>query len=296
MAHSFITDQAGPIASTALAVLQRQIVLGGLVYRDVSRDFGRGVGDTVTIPKPATLTARVYDRTPVGTPPAMPPIVLDEVTETGVPVTIDRHTYSAVGMPDEDDALNLRDFARQVLAPQMTAVAVDIEETVAARFAAHPATDDVTVESAKDIVGAWEFLTNNKVPMAGRYLVMGSAFAGALLRDDLLVRADASGDTTALRQAAFRPLFGFQPYESLYIPADTAYAFTREAVALATVTPRSPRGATSSSLVSEGGVTMRWLSDYDPAFLRDRSIVSILSGTAAVAPERLVRLKLAAAG
>lgn len=285
MANSFITGQAGPIARTALAVLQRQIVLGGLVYRDVSRDLGRGVGDTITIPKPATLTARVFDR---ATPTA---ITLDSITETGVTVTINRHTYSAVALPDEDDALNLTDFARQVLAPQMTAVAEDIESQVAARFAAHAATDDITVNDAKGIVDAWEYLTNNKVPMGARYLVMGSAFAAMLLKDDLIVRADASGDTTALRQAAFRPLFGFQPYESLYIPADTAYAFSREAIALATVTPRAPRGATASSVVSEGGVTMRWLSDYDPAFLQDRSIVSILSGTAEVAPERVVRLK-----
>lgn len=299
MANDFLTAQQGPIASVGLEILRRQIVLPALVWRDVSTDLNRKQGDTVTIPRPATLTGRRYDRTPTGTPAVMPPIVLDELAETGIPITIDTHHYSAVAIEDEDDALNLRDFARQILAPQMIAVAEDLENSVAAAFASLPATNDITVAAADTdpvlrIIEAHTYLSENKVPNRGRVLLMGPAFAGRMLADDRFSRADSAGDTTALRTAAFTPKYGFQPYESLAIPTNEAYAFTREAVAMATVTPRNPRGATASATVNESGVVMRWLSDYDAAYLRDRSIVSILAGSKLIDEDRIVRLKLGA--
>lgn len=295
MANDFLTANAGAIAQVALEQLARQSVLPNLVHRDVERAFTGGVGATVTIPVPATLTARRYTQ---ALRTANTPITLDNIDESGVPVTIDTHTYSAVGIPDEDEALNISDFARQVLAPQMSAVAEDVENSLAARFATLAATNDITIATADtdptlSLVDAGAFLSGNKVAQSNRFLVMGSNFAARLLKDDRVSRADAAGDSTALETAQFKNIFGFTPYESLAIGADEAYAFSRDAVALATVTPRNPRGATASESVVANGITLRWLSDYDPAYLRDRSIVSVLSGTALIDPNRIVRLKLA---
>lgn len=405
MANDFLTAQSGPIAQVALQTLYRQIVLPNLVWRDFSTQVA-GQGDTVTIKKPATLRARRYT---AALRNAGTPITLDDVTEGGVPVTLDTHSYSAVGIPDEDEVLEIQNFATQVLAPQTHAVAEDLEDVVAAVFTgatntaevqtvtitgtptggsftltysgqttaaiAYNATaatvqtrlnalsnidegdvaagggpgpgtaytvtfdselgdvaemtatgsltggttpavavttttagaagsiGEVTVpifdgtaanDPALGLVGGWEMLTENKVPnSSNRFLVMGARFAGNLLKSERVSRVDASGTDTALRRAAFNTLYGWLPYESLAIPSDQAYGFTREAVALATATPRNPRGATASEAVNSNGVMMRWLSDYDPNFLRDRSIVSVISGGKLVDPARVVRFKLA---
>jgi len=143
-----------------------------------------------------------------------------------------------------------------------------------------------------DIIKAHTFLSNNKVRTANRFLVMGPTFAGVMLADDRFSRADVSGDATSLQTAAFKPTYGFMPFESLTIPTNEAFAFSREAIAMATVTPRNPRGATASESVRANGMVLRWLSDYDPAFLRDRSIVSMLSGSKLVDSTRIVRMKL----
>lgn len=297
MANDFLTTQSGPIARTALAILRRSIVLPSLVYRDFQNDFRGGQGDTVTIRKPATLTARRYTR---ATDPNSPnSITLDNVTETGVSVTLDTYSYSAVAIPDEDAVLEIANFATQVLAPQVQAVAEDMEDALATTFASLAATNDITVSSGDadpslELIPAHTFLSENKVPQAGRVLVMGSQFAGVMLADDRVSRVDASGTDTALRTAQFSPMFGFTPYESLAIPSDTAYAFVREAVGMATVTLPNPRGATASETVNDSGMTLRWLSDYDGLALQDRSIVSGLSGGAIIDANRIVRLKLGA--
>ncbi|MCA1675358.1 MAG: hypothetical protein LC799_25280 [Actinobacteria bacterium] len=405
MANDFLTAQSGPIAQVALQTLYRQIVLPMLVWRDFSAQTA-GQGDTVTIRKPATLTARRYS---AALRNAGTPIVLDDVTETGIPVTLDTHSYSAVAIPDEDDVLEIANFATQVLAPQTKAVAEDLEDVIAAVLTAATTTSEVQTvtitgtptsgnftltyrgattaniaynatvatvlaqlnalstinegdvavgggpgpgtpytvtfdpelgnvdqmsaahtfgggttpnvavttttagvsgsigeitvppwdgtaanDPALKLIDGWEYLTENKVPNNGnRILVMGARFAGNLLRSERVSRVDASGTDTALRRAAFQPIYGWQPYESLAIPSDQAYGFTREAVALATATPRNPRGATASEAVNQDGVMMRWLSDYDPSYLRDRSIVSVISGAKLVDSARIVRFKLA---
>lgn len=404
MSNDFLTAQSGPIAQVALQTLYRQIVLPMLVWRDYSTQVA-GQGATVTIRKPATLTARRYT---AAMRSAGTPITLDDVTESGIPVTLDTHSYSAVAIPDEDDVLEMQDFATQVLAPQTKAVAEDLEDVVAAVLtgatttaevqtvtitgtptsgnftltyrsqttaniaynataatmqtrlnalstiseggvtvgggpgpgtpytvtfdpelgdvtqmtAAHTfsggttpnvavttstpgaagSIGEVTVSTwdgtaandpALGLIDGWEYLTENKVPNNGnRFLAMGARFAGNLLRSERVSRVDASGTDTALRQAAFQPIYGWQPYESLAIPSDHAYGFTREAVALGTATPRNPRGATASEVVNQDGVMMRWLSDYDPSYLRDRSIVSVISGAELVDPARVVRFTL----
>jgi hypothetical protein len=46
--------------------------------------------------------------------------------------------------------------------------------------------------------------------------------------------------------------------------------------------PRVPDGATFGQSQSYQNISMRWLRDYDAAYLRDRSVLSVFSGTAAV--------------
>jgi hypothetical protein len=405
-----IFEQPKVIAAVALETLYRQMVLPRLVYTDIVNDMRPGTGGTVTIPKPAVLQARLFDRS------SGQAITLDEVAEGGVDVKIDKNIYSAVPIPDEDATLNIRNFTEQILIPQTQAVAQDLEERTAQIFQGLPAapspaganevqtvtisgsptggsftltfdgdtTDAIAFNAAAstvqarlralDSVGganvkvtgsaggpytvtfqndladedvpaltadpsgltggsspnvavattaggvpagdgnadvamtqntggdfsgpvraltkAWAALTKKNVPQMGRMFVGGADVIGALLDDPNLTRVDQSGDTDALKEAYVNRIRGFQVYEDNALDPAEGYAFTREAIAFVTKPPANPRGAAASAEVTDNGIMMRWLSDYDAAFLRDRSIVSVLAGGGVVDANRVVRVVL----
>ena len=58
MPNSLLT--ADVIAREALMVLEANMVMGGLVHRDYDNEFVAGVGDTVTIRKPAKFVAHNF--------------------------------------------------------------------------------------------------------------------------------------------------------------------------------------------------------------------------------------------
>lgn len=115
MANTFIKAQQ--IVDAAALLLQREIVLPRLVWTQPSADFVGALDDTVTLRVPAVLDARsrVLRSTTA--------LVADELTETSVPVALDTHVYQLLNITDEQLTLDIRDFASQVLAPQMRAVA-----------------------------------------------------------------------------------------------------------------------------------------------------------------------------
>jgi hypothetical protein len=73
---------------------------------------------------------------------------------------------------------------------------------------------------------------------------------------------------------------------SNYLTAKSAIVFNEDAFTFVTRAPVVPDGATFGQGASYSGLSMRWLRDYDPAYLRDRSIVSSLVGAKEVSPLR----------
>src|SRR5688572_10574306 len=106
MANTFLKPEV--IARTALQLLQREIVLPRLVWRFGQADFQGAKDDTITLRLPAVLTARDYEwRTRTAA------IVIDDLTEVGVDVTLDTHPYSAVAITDEQLTLDIVSFGGQ---------------------------------------------------------------------------------------------------------------------------------------------------------------------------------------
>lgn len=58
MANTILTPEI--IAKEALMVLRNNAVMANLVYRDYSSEFVNGVGDTISIRKPAKFTANEF--------------------------------------------------------------------------------------------------------------------------------------------------------------------------------------------------------------------------------------------
>lgn len=285
MANQFISPDL--LTGTALELLRRELMLPRYVTRLGIADFRGRQNDTVSMRVPAILTARDYEfRTRTA------PIVLDEIEELSIPVQLDTHVYSAVGLTDEELTLDIYNFTAQVLQPQIIAVAERIEGKIATGMvnatyahAAVPYTEDAnSVGTAfyQTLVEARKVLNAAHVPLANRVVIIGSDVEAAALKEEDLRRANTSGGTQTLRNGELGQLAGFTIVTSQSVPADFGIAMHQSAFAFANVAPVVPDGVTFGRSVSEGGIAMRLIRDYDPNYLRDRSVVSAFEGVSSV--------------
>ncbi len=290
MPNSFI--KAERIAAQALGLLEREIVIPQLMWRNAGGDFAGAAGDTITIRVPARTTART--RVLRGARPTASEgegiITMDVLTETSVDVTLDTDVYSAVPITDEELTLDIADFGAQIAEPQIRAIAEGVENAVVAEMTGAPFHPDheLTVSVASDepydaLVDARVLLNKANVPMNERALVVGSDWEGFLLKSDELHQVDKAGSDSALRDATIGRIAGFQAVVSNALPSDQAIAFHRTAFILGLRAPAIPTGATFGASRSAFGLAMRWIRDYDFRNVQDRSLFDTYIGTNHVA-------------
>ena len=286
MANTFI--KATQVVQMARLLLQREIVLPRLVWSDFTKqNFQYAANDTVSMVVPAVMDARtrVLRSTTA--------LTADDLTETKVDVTLDTHVYKLLNITDEQLTLDIRDFGVQVLQPQMRAVAEGLEDVIATELAAANAAETVTFTEGTDdaykvVLKARKALNDLNVSMAGRVLVVGSSVELALLEDDRISKAQNSGDaiaSDALREASLPRVGGFTIVGSNALAEDEAYAFHQTAIAFGAFAPAIPAGAADGSQVSEEGIGLRYLRDYNPTNSTgpvDRSLVDAFAGATSV--------------
>jgi hypothetical protein len=290
--NTFLTQTQ--IAAAALGLLRRAIVLPATVYRNVESDFRAGAGATVNIRKPATAVARTYSDTlrDAGTP-----ITVDPLTETSVPVVMDTHIYSATACTDEQMTLSIVNFGSQVLDPQTAIVAESSENVLAGKMNGLAGTLTIKADGTDvhaQIIAARKALNKANVPAGDRYLAVSPDVEAMILADAdrRLVTYDGGGPAgqAALRDAIVGRLYGFTVLTSNALTAGSAIAYHRDAFAFVMRAPVVPDGAPFGKSVADSGIAMRWIRDYDAAFLRDRSIVSTLAGASILDANRAVKL------
>lgn len=289
MANSYL--KATRIAAAALGLLEREIILPALVWRDAGGDFSGAFGDTISLRVPSRTVART--RTFRGARPTASEgqgvIVMDELVETKVDVSLDTAPYSAVPITDEELTLDIVNFGEQVLRPQVRAVAEAVENAVAAEMvgATYPTGHNITLSATEpydSIVDARVALNKANVPMTDRYIVVGADMEGVFLKSDHLNRVDASGTDSMLRQATIGRLAGFEAViVSNALPANVGFAFHKSAYVLSMRAPVVPDGVTFGSSRTFESLAMRWLRDYDFRNVQDRSLIDTYIGTNIVA-------------
>lgn len=297
MANTLLTPSI--IAQAALATLYENCVAAQLVHRDYDTEFVAAVGDTVTIRKPAVFTAQEFD-------PATG-VVIQDATETGVPVVLNHHADTSFSVTSKDLTLKVRDFAGQLLNPAMESIAQKIDRDVL-KFR-----DDITKvvgitgnlwNTPEALIAAGVELDVDSVPIADRRVIAGPRTRGEWLKSDLLKRADASGSTAGLRQGSIGGnLFGFDAYMSQNIgqpPApgvsgdpttEVSVAFHRTAVALVTRQLELPMGASNAAIASYQGFGIRVVFDYDAKFKKDMVSLDVLYGVKTLDKARAVLIK-----
>lgn len=272
MANTILTPNI--IAREALMVLRNNAVLANLVYRDYSSEFVAGVGDTISIRKPATFEAKEFNGTQ---------IEIQNVTETKVDVKMNKLLDVSFAVTTKELSLNIQDFSTQLLVPAMQGFADKIDKYVIGLIDA--VTGQVTKANPVDIASVVDcraILTKNAVPLTDRRFVYNTAVESALLKTDLFVNASAVGDAgTALREASLGRKFGMDFYVDQNMDTATtakAVAFHKNAFALVTRMLELPKGAANAAIVNYDGFALRVVQDYDIKSKTDTISIDMLCG------------------
>lgn len=261
--------KATKIASTALGVLRKETVLPNLMWRLSDADFRGAAGDTVSVRLPAYGKARTRALRSGDTR------VRDSLAEQKVDVTLDTDIYKDVPITDEELTLDITNFGVQVLNPMMAAVAETYEDTAINKIAAASHAQSISFTYASDdawedlIVAANELLNKARVPKAGRVLAVGSGIETALLSTDLFVKANESGNTTALQDAIIGRKGGFTIVSVPGLNPDEAYAFHATAFPLVNMAPVVPAGAPFGAMQSYDGTAIRVVRILDSDRIED---------------------------
>lgn len=269
MPNTFLTPDI--IAREALMVLRNNAVMANLVHRDYSSEFVAGVGDTITIRKPASFSAKEYNGS----------IEVQDATETGVEVKMDKHLDVSFAVTSKQMSMDISDFSRELLVPAMQAFLDKIDSYLIGL--ASDVTNRVTKtdDARADIVAARKFLTKAAAPLTERNYVYGSDTEADLLNTDLFIHADKVGDEgTALREASLGRKFGMNFYVDQNADAANVggVVFHKNAFALVTRPLELPQGASKAAIVNYDGFGLRVVYDYDINTKTDTISIDMLCG------------------
>ena len=276
MANTILTPDI--IAREALMVLRNNAVMANLVHRDYSSEFVAGVGDTITIRKPAAFEAKEFNGN----------IDVQDTTETGVSVKMDKHLDVSFAVTAKQLTMDIEDFSKQLLVPAMQAIADKVDRLLLALKAditqSVPATDSVQ----NDVIDARAYLTKAAAPLTDRRFVYGSEVETKLLKTDLFISAEKVGDEgTALRTASLGTKYGMDFYvdQNADIAGVDAMAFHKNAFALVTRPLALPQGAAKASIVDYDGFGLRVVQDYDINTKTDTISIDMICGVKTLDPK-----------
>jgi hypothetical protein len=267
------------IARVAIPLLKRALVLVRTVTMVPAAGFTGPNGETIDVRVRLPRSARTQ-----ASPGAS--ITYDDQNEVSVPVTL-AHLYDAYHITDESLTLELEDYASQITAPQVASVATGAEDALATVM--NDLTADLSFalsESESDtvdtILAAREALGEADVPAGNRFLAVSPSIATRLLNVEKFTKVNESGGESALRDAILGRIYGFTVVESNGLDADEAVAYHSSGFVFASKKPADPRGANETAAISQDGINIRQIFQYDPDVLSDASVLSTFAGASVV--------------
>lgn len=269
MANTFLTPDI--IAREALMVLRNNAVMANLVHRDYSDEFVSGVGDTITVRKPASFEAKEFSDS----------ITVQNATETGVEIKMDKHLDVSFAVTSKQLSMDIEDFSAQLLVPAMQAFADKVDQYLLGLKSEITNVVAATGSVQNDVVDARAYLTKAAAPLTDRRFVYGTDIETKLLKSDLFVSAEKVGDEgTALREASLGRKFGMDFYVDQN--ADTVevggLAFHKNAFALVTRPLALPQGAANAAIVNYDGFGLRVVQGYDMSSKTDTISIDMVCG------------------
>ena len=271
MANTFLTIDM--IAKEALMILRKNAVMAGLVHRDYSKEFVAGVGDTITIRKPATFVVKDFVES-TG-------ITVQDATEDKKTVKMDKFYDVSFAVTSKDLTMSISDFSAQLLVPAMMAFRdkIDAEIIKVAETATHTVTHAEGLIAPADVISARKLLNDGATPLSMRSLVVGTQAEADLLSSELFVSAEKVGSTEGLKEASLGRKFGFDTYVDQNV-GKKSLAFHKNALAFVTRPLALPQGNKESAIVNYDGFGLRVVKDYDINKKKDIISIDMVCGVA----------------
>lgn len=238
MGNTILTPQI--IAKEALLQLKNNTVMSNLVYRDYENEFVAGVGNSVTIRKPATFEAKEFNRT-TG-------IEIQDATEGAENVTLDKLLDVSFEVTAEQLSLDIADFSTQLLQPAMQSFAQKIDTYLLGLYKDVFNTCGVAGTTPNDIgaiTGARKVLNETKTPFDSRSLVIDPSAENNFLQIPTFHEAGKVGDDgTSLSEACLGRKFGFGIYTDQNVASHTVGTLSAGSGKI------KPKAATSKGVTS----------------------------------------------
>lgn len=240
MANTLLTLDL--VAREALMLLRSTLVGSRLFDRRYEASFtgDEAVGDTIRVRRRGVGTVREFSSS----------ITVDDITETKVDLTLEKHYDVSFAVTSKQWTLDLQNFSEQLLAPNVLALAEQVDAyaltkmkdlpNVGGPSESSPAALPTTVAHLAAIDRK---LNDQKVPMGDRVQLVSPTYKEALLSIDSFVEADKRGDGgTAIEGARMGRLMAMNHFMDQNVPTATHTSGTQTS---AVVNGAVAAGATS---------------------------------------------------
>lgn len=277
MAHTIVKPEK--LVATAVGMLEQELLIPALFQKEGIDKFKGAHNDSISVTVEGVLPFHEY----VWRNNRAAAITFDEYAERKITVAFGGNFYNAVKLTDEQADMDLQGWAK-LLRPQVKAVARGLGRAAVTTLTGQ--TYAVTIGNAERalrgaLIEARRVLNAFHCPTEGRILLVGTNFESALLNDEKLTLASNVGDTEAesvLKAATLGNKFGFRIVVDQTIGASDAYAFHPSAFIFLNAAPAVPGSVPFGATQAFEGISLRWLRDYDSAYLQDRSVVNTYAG------------------
>jgi len=257
------------LAQTALEAFTAELLPLNVFTTSYSNEVVRR-GATVEVPLVANLTATTFDDDYGGT----------GGTLNTVSITVDKHKIVTVSLSDTEysksSIAELTKFANQqgkALAQAVLTSVLNLFVTTAGAAAQYTAS--VTGASAFTITNARTLrkaLTDEKVPMTERSLILDSALYDSLLSQANLLDASQFGARDTIAEARVPRLLGMNVYESVILPSNSitlkglAVHPNAVAVAVRSLEPQAPSEYLAATTITDpqSGLSLGYRRVYNP--------------------------------
>lgn len=274
------------LVEAALTGLTDTLVISNTVTkRSDMNTFFKAEGDTISQRVKGTVPVRTY----TARNNRSQPIITDNYEETVVTLTISAdRPYSAIKMTDEQADWDFTGGWGDIVEAQTEALAGYLEHGVldqilnapyerVIKVAAAGATDANEDRFYNAVIDAKAALRLMRTPNDTLVCVCGIAFEEKILKSNRFRKDEGTGDS-ALTTATMGSIAGVTFISTTHIPADEAFLYAKSGFVVFTGVPRVPSSVPFGATASANGWALRWLMDYDTAYLTDRSVFDCYSG------------------
>ena len=270
MPSSYIKPEV--VLAATHGLLEREIVLPQLVWRDPVSNFAGAKNETVSLRLPAYVKANKRALRSGSTR------ATTDRHQRIVDVRLDTDIYLDTPITDEELSLDIVSFGTDVLTPVVNAFGRALEDEVSDLIlgADYDLTGEAFSDSTDKAIREWiislaQQLNDANVPATERTLLVGTEIAASIQASDFFSTASAySGAASMLSSATLSAsLYGFRIVVSNQLPTDGAVAFHRTAFALSSFAPKVPDSVKWAARSAVAGIGLRHVKVTDQAEVAD---------------------------